>query len=88
MTDYSKNPLIESHPADTVYLCKCAIGALARVHADRADHDTDGMTPDHTRGVGMLLECIESALRHAYANFDKAFSTSGDAGRPGLVDRE
>ena len=85
MSDYSLSPLVEANPADTVYLCKCAVGVLARIHEDRADHESDGMAPDHERGVGALLACVEIALAQAYADIDKPLSDPRDVGRPEAV---
>lgn len=74
MTDTRLNPLIESHPGDTAYLCRCAVGALARMSQDLAELErcgeqaevggTDPWASDHRRGLSLLIECVERALQH------------------------
>lgn len=70
MTDDNLNPLIEEHPGDTAYLCRCAVSALARMQTDVADFEritgcsSDKWTDDQERGLALLTQCIEMALGH------------------------
>lgn len=76
MTDTRLNPLIESHPGDTAYLCRCAVGAIARITEDLAELEAcaengslcggDPWSSDHRRGLSLLLGCVERALEHLY----------------------
>lgn len=68
------NPLIQHTPTDTMQAAACAVKAIARVIADRADwaqvaqwSDTsgpDGLLNDEVRGIGLLCECIGAALTY------------------------